>query len=503
VHRSDDVTRTLGDRAPTASDDAAGPTLPSSRPSAVTPDKIDRYMLIRPLGAGGMGKVYAAYDPDLDRKVAIKLLHADGAGSADHRARMLREAQAMARVASPNVVQVFDVGAFDDQIYITMELVAGGTLRGWLAEAPRTWRDIVRVFVAAGRGLAAAHAKELIHRDFKPDNVLVDGDRVCVGDFGLATARGAPVRASLAELAVEPAELDRRVTEAGSILGTPAYMAPEQLAGEEADARSDQFAFCVALYEALYRVRPYEAPSIPALIAVMSERAVRPPAGLPSWLRAVLARGLATDRARRYPAMADLLADLERGLARRRRMWTAAAIGGLVAAALTVALSTRLMARSIGPPEGAIVSSCSANVIDPAPTLVLPSGWCFYAVVADTSWPVARMTFQARLRDGRGYGVWVGAWNRGSVAAPAVQYERGFDKLYFPVYPDTEHAPLPDLPMRLDSDWHAWEVVADPIFVTMAMDGRIVYRQPVAGAHRDFGFRTWIGSVAIRELQVR
>jgi len=290
-------------------------------------DLIDRYVLLREIGSGGMGTVYAAYDPVLDRKVALKLLRRSG--SADSQARLVREARALARVSSPNVVAVHDAGTFDDQVYIAMELVTGGTLTGWLRERPRGWPEVVRVFEAAGRGLAAAHACGLVHRDFKPDNVLLDGDRVRVADFGLA-APLEPAAASSPGLATPP---DRSLTLTGTIVGTPAYMAPEQHAGEQIDARSDQFSFCVALYEALFGHRPFAGDTVEQLAAEVRAGRVRTAAGtVPAWLRGLVTRGLSSEPGRRFASMDALLDELV-GYRLRRRRWRVAAAAIAIAGA--------------------------------------------------------------------------------------------------------------------------------------------------------------------------
>jgi tetratricopeptide (TPR) repeat protein/predicted Ser/Thr protein kinase len=275
---------------------------------------VGRYVILDRIGAGGMGVVYAAYDPELDRRVALKLLRTDRFAAPGH-LRLLREAKALARLTHPNVVAVHDAGTFGDQVFVAMELVEGETLRQWLAEGTRSWREVLDRLLAAGRGLAAAHAAGLVHRDFKPENVLLGRDgRVRVVDFGLAKA--------LADAAEEelPAPdssgvLASPLTEWGAVLGTPAYMAPEQIRGIAADARSDQFSFCVALYEALYGERPFEAPA---------------GTKVPGWLRAVALRGLKADPEERYPGMDDLLRDLERDPAAVRRRWLLAA-GALLA----------------------------------------------------------------------------------------------------------------------------------------------------------------------------
>ncbi|MBL8622496.1 MAG: serine/threonine protein kinase, partial [Myxococcales bacterium] len=292
-----------------------------------------RFEVLRTLGAGGMGVVYAAYDPTLDRRVAVKVVRAVGA-AADGGARLIREARAVATVSHANVIVVYDVGSTADGVFIAMEYLDGGTLREWLA-TPRPRAAIVARFLEAGSGLAAAHAAGLVHRDFKPDNVLLGRDgRVRVADFGLARRAGSGD--DVVDAAASPDGLDpaTRLTQAGAIVGTPAYMSPEQLAGAELDARSDQFAFAVALYQALYREHPFAA------VGVRSAPVVRPPpagADVPERLRAVLVRALAADRAARFPSMAALLAALD-DRPRRRRRWVAlaavAAIGGAVAGAL-------------------------------------------------------------------------------------------------------------------------------------------------------------------------
>ncbi len=210
-----------------------------------------------------MGVVYAAYDEELERKLAIKLVLPGlrNVQSSVGETRLLREAQALARVSHPNVVQVYEVGAVGDAVYIAMELVRGKTLGEWLADQTRGWRDIVDVFMQAGAGLAAAHAAGVVHRDVKPDNLLVGDDgRVRVLDFSLAR----PAEDELIQIE-DSQDLGR--TRAGALIGTPLYMSPEQLTGKPADARSDQFSFCVAMYEALYRVRPFAGTTLDELRA--------------------------------------------------------------------------------------------------------------------------------------------------------------------------------------------------------------------------------------------
>jgi len=310
---------------------------------------LGRYIVLNKLGRGGMGVVYAAYDPELDRKVAVKLLQAEAGTESNARAaqaRLLREAQAMARLSHPNVISVHDVGALGTQVFIAMEFVEGKTLTRWLKEKPRTSREIVEAFLQAGKGLAAAHAAGLVHRDFKPDNVLIGNDgRIKVLDFGLARAvedvvGDAPTLPPqvVASGLSTPRQLEARLTRSGAFLGTPAYMAPEQLLGKTIDARADQFSFCVALYEALYGERPFAANSIEEVASAVVESKIRPPpssARVRPWLRGVLLRGLASDPSNRYPSMDALLEALGRDPAKTRRRW--ASVAGVFALSLIAA----------------------------------------------------------------------------------------------------------------------------------------------------------------------
>ena len=298
---------------------------------------LGRYVVLARQGAGGMGEVYSAYDPELDRKVAVKLLlpEQSGEGTEGH-ARLQREAQAMARLSHPNVITVHDVGTFNDRVFVAMEFIEGCTLTQWLAAHDRTWREVVDVFVSAGRGLAAAHAKSLVHRDFKPDNVMIGDDgRVRVMDFGLARS----VTSDKEEPDSGEPNLDSfsvELTGAGSMMGTPAYMAPEQFVGEDTDARSDQFSFCVSLFEGLYGQRPFEGDSLAALsYAVTRGEAIEPPAGasVPKWLRKVVSRGLLPEPEARWPSMSALLDALRANPDQSRRRWLMAASAFVVVGA--------------------------------------------------------------------------------------------------------------------------------------------------------------------------
>ena len=302
---------------------------------------VGRYVVDAPLGRGAMGIVVRAYDPELDRTVALKLLRVAPAGDAQAaRARMLREAQAMARVSHPNIVRVHDVGTIGERVFVAMDLIEGVTLRQWKSE-PRRLAEILAVFTAAGQGLAAAHDVGLVHRDFKPDNVLIDArDGVFVTDFGLVRI-GAPTRRVAPRPVVAIDGAQDEVTGVGTIVGTPAYMAPEQLEGGEVDERSDQFSFCVALYEAAYGARPFQGGSIDRLVsAVMRGELTPPPAAarVPSWLRALLLRGLAKHPGDRFDSMHALLHELR--MRPRRRRIAAWALGTTAAASLALALGS-------------------------------------------------------------------------------------------------------------------------------------------------------------------
>ena len=325
---------------------------------------VGRFVVLDLLGVGGMGVVYAAYDPELDRKVALKLLRAAGGDQgASARARLVREAQAMARLSHPNVATVYDVGSHGDQVFIAMELVDGAALSGWLKTAPRSPREVLRVFVQAGRGLAAAHAVGLVHRDFKPHNVLIGEDgRVRVTDFGLALQERPGDQEGPAPGRADASAALRTLT--GQLVGTPAYMSPEQLEGGRVDARSDQFSFCVSLWEGLHGRRPFEAAEPAALLAAI--RAGRPAPGprdrrVPAHVHRALVRGLAAEPGERHASFAALLAELARDPARRRRI---AAVGVLAAAAITSG-SLALAGVDDGGPSCARPTERLAGVWDP------------------------------------------------------------------------------------------------------------------------------------------
>jgi len=286
--------------------------------------RLGHYRVLQHLGTGAMGTVVEAHDETLDRRVAIKLLHERTGGKQEK--RLLREAQALARLSHPNVVQVYEVGEAGGHVFIAMELVSGQTLETW-QEEPRPWREVVDVYLQAGRGLAAAHGEGLIHRDFKPGNAIIDRrGRVRVLDFGLARESAAieeidvqrnvsdATAMLLADSRDSSGALSENLTRTGAVLGTPAYMAPEQLGGKGGSALSDQFNFCVAFYEALYRARPFPHESIGELVsAVLGGNIEPPPSGVraPRALWPIIRRGLSRRPKDRFSAMEPLLEQLE------------------------------------------------------------------------------------------------------------------------------------------------------------------------------------------------
>ncbi|MGC4117954.1 MAG: serine/threonine-protein kinase [Myxococcales bacterium] len=305
---------------------------------------VGRYFVLQMLGEGGMGTVYAAYDPDLGRKVAIKLLKVSSEGAEEARIRLLREAQAMARLSHPNVLPVFDAGLFGDQLFVAMEYVPGATLADWLRQHPRPFPEILSAFVDAGQGLAAAHAAGLVHRDFKPENVLVGRDgRVRVMDFGLAHVEATEETSAVGRPRLSDSARGANSTLSGQIAGTPAYMAPEQFAGAATDERTDQFAFCVALWEALCGERPFAGLDFGTIRHSVLLGSPRPPpraAKLDGTVRTALLKGLSRTAADRFASMSDLLSVLVRRQNRGRVLrrvagWVAAALVLFTAAGLT------------------------------------------------------------------------------------------------------------------------------------------------------------------------
>jgi eukaryotic-like serine/threonine-protein kinase len=316
---------------------------------------IGRYVVIEKVGSGSMGVVYRAFDPDLGRELALKLVEVRGSRRRrpdEIRARLLREAQAIARVSHPNVVQVYDVGVTELGVYVAMEFVEGMTLKQWMRDGVRPWREVVDVFVQAGRGLVAAHAADIVHRDFKPDNVMIGRDgRIRVLDFGLARAEGGSMSGVRSSDVVDSADdlddvvsqrtssLEHSLTAHGAIVGTPAYMSPEQHLGGVAGPASDQFSYCVALWEALHGERPFAGETHAAIAFNIVHGTIRsPPADSPRWLQSVVRRGLSVQAEDRFGSMSALLGTLERDPSRKWR-WVGVGAGVLATVVAAVALT--------------------------------------------------------------------------------------------------------------------------------------------------------------------
>jgi tetratricopeptide (TPR) repeat protein len=303
---------------------AAGP-IPRQGEPLLPGTRLDRYTVLGLVGRGGMGEVYAAYDPALDRRVALKLMLAGPRPDPFGQERLLREARAIAKLSHPNAVVVYEVGTFQGRVFISMEFVEGLTLEGWVVEGPRTWREIVDVYVQAARGLSAAHDAGLVHRDFKPSNVMVARNGgVRVMDFGLARrtgeaepdAAGGAASADLGPVAMTT------LSHTGHPAGTPRFMAPEQFHPGPIDGRSDQFSFCVSLYWALYGVHPFGGASAAEIAAGGGDRRPVAPAtksGAPAAIHAALLRGLSFSPADRWPSMDALIAALAYDPAKKRR----------------------------------------------------------------------------------------------------------------------------------------------------------------------------------------
>jgi tRNA A-37 threonylcarbamoyl transferase component Bud32 len=323
-----------------APDPARGGDILEVRPGA----HIGRYVIESQLGAGGMGIVYAALDSELHRRVALKLLRPDRHDDIGKvgRERLLREARTLARLSHPNVVTVFDVGEHDGHLFVAMELVDGGSLVTWLRKEPKP-RDIVDRMLEAGRGLAAAHAAGVVHRDVKPDNILVGLDgRARMTDFGLAHLGDV---APLGGITTET--LTTTITRTGTLIGTPAYMAPEHLVRGETNATTDQWSYCATLYEALAGVRPFPVVDLAMRSSAIADGRLVPPATgrrVPAWVKPTMQRGLHPDPARRWPSMAALVAAIERRRNLRRNVALALAAVAVLATA-SVSIATRPRAK--------------------------------------------------------------------------------------------------------------------------------------------------------------
>ncbi len=402
----------LGEPTPTWID---GPAVPSSRraaPTLVRGAQVGRYLVLSLIGRGGMGEVYAAYDPDLDRRVALKLLHTRQDASLS-RARLLREARALGKLSHPNVVQVYDVGEHEGDVFVAMELVEGQSFATFCAGPPRpSFREVLAAYRDAARGLAAAHAQGIVHRDVKPANILYGKDgRVRVADFGLAAGRWQPEEGRSAETHAAAASPDAstgdvgvaaegwqtgdgrdagtapelsettpgrsdasgdgdgRLTATGALLGTPLYMAPEQFDGPGVGPASDQHSLCTALYEGLYGALPFSSPGGPTpmipLLALKKEgppRAPPPGSPVPPSIYRAIARGLAPDPAARFPSMDALVEALREDPPPRRTGLRTAAIGGVALVAVVAALRGATLEDPCAHPERQLAGAWDDDV---------------------------------------------------------------------------------------------------------------------------------------------
>jgi eukaryotic-like serine/threonine-protein kinase len=400
---------------------------------------VGRYVVLERLGEGGMGVVARAYDPKLRREVALKVMRAStGFGRPEAKARMLREAQALARLSDPHVVAVYDAEITEHGVCIAMEYVEGRTLRAWLREQARQWPEVLDVVLAAARGLAAAHAAGIVHRDVKPANVLVGEDgRVRLTDFGLACEReDAPSVPRLPSREEEEAERDdlsgvgdggahdggpdslSRLTQLGTVLGTPAYMAPEQDDGENADAQSDQYSLCVVLWEALYGRRPFLGANAQALLH--AKRRGPPPrrsSSVPEWVHAIVARGLTVDPEKRWPSIDALVHALASGRERARRRRAFVGLGVAACVVLGgVSWQRWDRARDVAACERegeSIAEIWNQEVREELRTTLVEAGVSYAEEMADkvmpwidaqaTAWQIARTESCA---DARVYGTW-------------------------------------------------------------------------------------------------
>jgi tetratricopeptide (TPR) repeat protein/predicted Ser/Thr protein kinase len=334
--------------------------------------RIGRYPVLGKLGEGGMGAVYAAYDEELDRRIAIKLLIRSGGPKDErNRARVRREAQAMARLSHPAVAHVYEVGEFEGLTYIAMEYVRGTTLKGWLDER-RPLAERLEVLIQAGRGLVAAHRAGVVHRDFKPDNVMVDRHRRArVLDFGLAQAHDDASVDRTEETFGAPGfdSLDQQnpdLTRAGTVMGTPSYMSPEQHLGAPTSTSTDQYSFCAVAYELLYGVRPYTGPNRLAIAYAIHRGEMNPPppdSKVSPAVHQVVMRGLAKDPSARWPSMEALVDALEAAMGTKRRPWLLPALGGVAVVIIAVLAVLLLVRPEPGPAELSRVEALAQSAI--------------------------------------------------------------------------------------------------------------------------------------------
>ena len=372
----------------------ASPGRPVDEEAPLPTVLVDRYRLERRLGAGGMGVVFAARDNHLGRAVAVKFVgpRIDPGSGQGH---LVREAQAMAKLRHPNIATVHDIGVSGRRLFVVMELVDGGSVADWLKAAPRSWREIVAVYLQAARGLAAAHAAGFVHRDFKSENVLIGQDgvaRVC--DFGVAHILGDAERA----IPVPGVATREDVTMTDGVVGTAGYIAPEILRHERVDERADQFSFCVAVYAALHGARPFKPIEGPGRIAETLGKLTVPRAGKkPRWLERIIMRGLAAEPRDRWPTIAALAAAVERRLARRRRARVLTAVG----VATVAAAASWMVTRPVPVPDWSPVLYERESQESPYSMAVSPDGSTVLRYSDSEAWVTPRIGGEARRRVAR------------------------------------------------------------------------------------------------------
>ncbi len=372
---SSSATRPLGDVPPEPDWGDAGAPLANSRTRG---DVLGRYVVLSLLGRGGMGEVYTAYDPTLDRRIALKVIHphADKGSISSARGMLLAEAQALAKLSHPNIIHVYDVGTIDDDVFMAMEYVEGTTLTSYLRDENHSLTEMLDVFVAAGRGLEAAHAAGIVHRDFKPENVIIGKDgRTRVIDFGIA--------------------LQARDDVPETISGTPAYMAPEQFAHAKVGPAADQFSFAITLYTAVFGTYPFDGEHDAEISRNIVDGKVRTPPSTPgvsTALRDAILRALSRDPAARFPSMGELLVAIQPPPSRRR-----AKIAIAVAALLAVAAGITITALALR--EAPAATPCTGFERDLAGIWDAARKDALRSHVKPDAWPAIEKLFDAYAAD--------------------------------------------------------------------------------------------------------
>jgi tetratricopeptide (TPR) repeat protein/predicted Ser/Thr protein kinase len=372
-------------------------TVRASEMPTLSGEKVGRLLVTSLLGQGGMGVVYLAYDPELDRNLALKFIKPGRGSSVELDSRLRREGKALAKLQNPHIVGVYDIREFNNQTCIAMEYVQGQTVAEWLNGSHRPWREVVSVFIQAARGVAAAHAAGVLHRDLKPSNIMIGKDgRVRVMDFGIAQPRSVGELSSQDDtLASDRPDLDGEevLTAPGQVLGTPAYMSPEQLLGFNGDKKSDQYSFCVTMWEALYGYNPSRdlTRGSAALKALSGARAVRRRGvRVPAWLRRVVERGMAARPEHRHESMDELLVMLQSNPTPRRWAIGAVCVGLLATGAVIEAkhIATKRAAAACWDTASVMAETWTAERRDQLRASITSTGLPFAAFTADRAIPM-------------------------------------------------------------------------------------------------------------------